>query len=140
LTRPSSTFVAKLLSAAAFALATGCALFQNLDSSPYQEVEAGVLCSEAGGGNGNDAGSCGLLQVTCDPQCDTDAVCCVVPTAAGVLNGTCTSVSACGGPGVLAFALCRQGSDCTDGGACIAQACNGVAVHACVLVPGCKPL
>jgi hypothetical protein len=127
-----------LLAAGAAVLATGCALFQDLDSSPYQLVDAG----------GVDCGAdvaCPKLSLGCTPPCPSDApVCCVTVPSKGPPVPTCTATSsACTtAQGGLSVALCTQSSDCSSG-TCVSQTCTfgGIqgTVQACGTVATCTP-
>jgi hypothetical protein len=124
-----------LLAAAATLLATRCALFQDLDSSPYQLVEAGVA----------DCGAdvaCPKLSLSCDPACASDEpVCCVTVPSTGPPVPTCKATSsACTSPqGGLSVALCTQNSDCTSPTQCVSQTCQGLqgTIQSCGIIPTC---
>ncbi len=124
-----------LLAVAPTALAVGCALFQNLDSSPYRLVDAGVDC-------GADA-ECPAFDLTCTDVCSSDQVCCVTVPAKGSPTKLCTASSACASTagGGLSFAFCSTSADCTSA-SCVPQTCTigelTVRINACGQVPTCS--
>jgi hypothetical protein len=118
-----------LLATAAWSLATGCALFQDLSSDHYSVSEAGVAeCSGDGGG-------CPALLLGCS-GCDAGRVCCLMPTS----GASCVAPSACAGQGSLSFQFCEDVNECASS-SCLEQTCTfggtSVKLHACTKIPSC---
>jgi hypothetical protein len=129
--RPSLRWSA--LTAGALVLVASCALFQDLDSSPYHLADAG----SEGGACVADSGKTSLA-IGCDPPCSGGDFCCVTPAGTGMPTTACMPAAQCGSES-LSVALCN-GCECPSGTTCTTQTCSftgPVPVNACGMIPTC---
>jgi hypothetical protein len=131
--RPSLRWSA--LAAAATVLLGACAIFQDLDSSPYTLVDAG----SEGGACVPDSGNTSLA-IGCNPPCSGDDFCCVTPSATGMPTTACKPGAQCGAES-LSIALCNA-CECPIGTTCASQTCTfsgfPFEVKACGSIPSCS--
>jgi hypothetical protein len=130
------------------ALSSGCALFTDLDTRGYQEIDAGV--GEGGGpacvGDANCA-AVSSFGCTSAANCQSPSgqVCCLTPKSASLaaVDIACVPATSCG-PQNLSVQLCASSTECGNGGTCVKQQCDlGSSVttlSACELVPSCTAL
>jgi hypothetical protein len=129
-----------LLFATALALSTGCALFQDLDSTPYSLVDAG---SEAGVCGADGACATGSMACKSAIDCSPGQVCCASLNPQTGANVSCVDgVAACTGMGSIAVQLCAATPECGNGGPCTTQTCvfgnSTLTLEACSPVPFCQ--
>lgn len=129
-----------LLFAAALALSAGCALFQDLDGSPYRLADAGSDAAACGAD-----GACPTGSTACQSQadCGPGQVCCAsLNPQTGATVSCVDGVAGCTGMGSLAVQLCHSATECGNGGSCTMQTCafNGssTTLEACSTVPFCE--
>jgi hypothetical protein len=116
--------------------ASGCALFEDLDSGPYKAIDAGTqACGSRDGGDG------GCIALTCESalDCADGQVCCLSITSATSVGTGCMSPSDCTGANASVI-LCSTSFECGNT-QCIKQQCTfgslSLPLHACAPIPGC---
>jgi hypothetical protein len=129
-----------LLFAAALAFSAGCALFQDLDSSPYRLVDAGSDAGACGADGSCPTGSTACQSAT---DCSSGQVCCAsLNPQTGATVSCVDGVAACTGMGSLAVQLCTTDMECPNDGPCTKQTCafggSSISLEACSTVPFCQ--
>jgi hypothetical protein len=122
--------------AAACSLSTGCAFFENLNSSGYSQPEAGVVDAQCNADSGCLTIDC--AHDTPDGEvrtCDLTQVCCLSVSPSGGLVGNCMNPSDCSRPSIP---LCTNNDLCEGGGLCSQRFC--ALPGATFVVKTCEPI